>query len=144
VDQVKLAIPQELERGRVRSGPYATPPGLREGFFFAVCPLTKTELRIMVSDGRNWHEQGLQGHPWEHVSVSTEKRCPSWKEMCWVKDLFFDEQECVVQFHPPKSEYVNYHPNVLHLWRLSGMAFPMPPSICVGPKEQPCPVPTTA
>lgn len=29
---------------------------------------------------------------WEHVSVSIEnKRCPSWPEMCVVKDLFWDE-----------------------------------------------------
>src|SRR5262245_54586743 len=26
---------------------------------------------------------------WDHVSVSLSHRCPTWDEMCWVKDLFF-------------------------------------------------------
>lgn len=69
---------------------------------------------------------------WEHVSVSLDghpNRCPSWEEMCIVKGLFWPDDECVVQFHPPASEYVNIHPGCLHLWRFPG--FPMPPKICV-------------
>jgi hypothetical protein len=37
--------------------------------------------------------------------------------MCHVKELFFDADECVMQLHPPKSEYVNCHQYCLHLWR---------------------------
>lgn len=73
---------------------------------------------------------------WEHVSVSLpfdSRKCPSWDEMCIVKDLFWDESECVVQFHPPKSEHVNNHSGCLHLWRFTG-EFPQPPSILVGIK----------
>jgi hypothetical protein len=55
--------------------------------------------------------------------------------MCFVKNLFWDPDECVVQFHPPESEYINNHPNVLHLWRNNRIRFPMPPSIMVGVKE---------
>lgn len=33
------------------------------------------------------------------------------------KDMFFKEDEIVVQYHPAKSEYVNNMPNCLHLWR---------------------------
>jgi hypothetical protein len=40
----------------------------------------------------------------------------------------------VIQYHPPESEYVNNHPNCLHLWRPTGCALPMPPSIMVGVK----------
>ena len=54
--------------------------------------------------------------PWEHVSVSTRHRCPNWKEMCFVKDLFWDEEEAVMQLHPPKSTWINNHPFCLHLW----------------------------
>jgi hypothetical protein len=64
-------------------------------------------LRIIASDGNLW----------DHVSVSTPNRCPTWKEMNYVKDLFWDPEDCVVQFHPPKSNYVNNHPYTLHLWR---------------------------
>lgn len=63
---------------------------------------------------------------WEHVSVSYPRRCPTWDEMCKVKDLFFDKDETVVQFHPKKGEYVNLHPYCLHLWRKQGSEFELP------------------
>jgi hypothetical protein len=70
---------------------------------------------------------------WQHISVSRGDRCPTWEDMCKVKDLFFDPEEVVVQFHPRKSEYVNLAKNCLHLWRLNdGREFPTPPSILVG------------
>ena len=72
------------------------------------------------------------GGGWEHVSASTHFRCPTWGEMCTVKDLFWDEEDCVVQYHPPASTYVNNHPYCLHLWRPIGIVLPTPPSIMVG------------
>ena len=61
---------------------------------------------------------------------------PEWDEMCFVKDLFWRDDECVVQFHPPRAEYVNYHPNCLHLWKPVGRDVQTPPSILVGPKKE--------
>lgn len=75
---------------------------------------------------------------WEHVSVSLAKkkhrveRCPTWVEMCFIKDVFWDEEERVVQYHPPKSEYISMHPYCLHLWRPTNQEIPFPPSIMVG------------
>ena len=83
------------------------------------------ELRIIASNGMGW----------EHVSVSRRDRCPTWDEMCQIKALFWDEDDCVIQYHPPRSEYVNNHPNCLHLWRPIGVSLPMPPSIMVGFKD---------
>jgi hypothetical protein len=37
--------------------------------------------------------------------------------MCEIKELFWSDEETVVQFHPRKSEYVNLHQGCLHLWR---------------------------
>ncbi len=76
------------------------------------------------------------GMGWEHVSVSVRAnkmtsdatRCPTWEEMCTIKDLFWDYEDCVVQYHPPKSEYVNMHPYVLHLWRPTNQNIPSPPT----------------
>jgi hypothetical protein len=59
-------------------------------------------------------------------------RCPTWEEMCQINDMFWDKTDCVVQFHPPESEYVNNHPYCLHLWKPIGIALPMPDSILVG------------
>ena len=64
---------------------------------------------------------------WEHVSVSLRNRCPTWDEMCLVKDIFWRDDECVVQFHPLKNEYVNLHPYCLHLWKKIGEETDLPP-----------------
>jgi len=92
-------------------------------------------LSIICSDGSDWEACGLEGEPWEHVSVKATDgrkgwRTPNWKEMSFIKDLFWNEDECVVQYHPAKSDYVNHHAAVLHLWRCKA-GFPMPPRICV-------------
>lgn len=68
---------------------------------------------------------------WQHVSVSLERRCPNWPEMCQVKDLVWGEDVIVIQFHPKKSEYVNMHPYCLHLWRRPSQDIELPPSILV-------------
>jgi len=80
-------------------------------------PVIKRDLVVVAS----W------GGGWEHVSVSFSHRCPTWDEMCIVKDLFWNEDECVVQYHPPKTEYVNNHPHCLHLWKKIGSDFETPP-----------------
>lgn len=77
------------------------------------------------------------GGGWEHVSVAPYKRShtPTWDEMCRLKDMFFHDDEVVVQFHPAKSDYVNNVPNCLHLWRPLNEVMPTPPSIMVGVRK---------
>lgn len=66
---------------------------------------------------------------WEHVSVTMEdiSSCPTWEEMCRVKELFFKDTEIVLQLHPPKDDNINIHPHCLHLWRHITRKFKMPP-----------------
>lgn len=45
--------------------------------------------------------------------------------------MFFGEDERVMQFHPPKSEYINNYPYCLHLWKPVDTEIPHPPMICV-------------
>lgn len=79
------------------------------------------------------------GADWEHVSVKIvdvvnglrKIRIPTWDEMCKVKELFWNEEETVIQIHPAKSEYVNTHACVLHLWRPRDGKLRLPPKICV-------------
>lgn len=88
---------------------------------------------IINKDGYEIRVQASDGEGWEHVSVSINRsRCPSWEQMNYVKDLFWDAEDCVVQFHPPKSEYVNMHEYVLHLWRCVDKDFPLPDKLMVG------------
>lgn len=74
---------------------------------------------------------------WEHVSICQKNRTPDWDEMCMLKDMFWNEDETVIQYHPAKSNYVNNMKNCLHLWkpieRFSGK-FLIPPDIMVGVK----------
>lgn len=78
---------------------------------------TYKRLRIIASDGEGW----------EHVSISLSDRVPRWNEMCEVKNLFWNKEDCVIQYHPPETDYIRDHPNVLHLWRPIGITIPMPP-----------------
>lgn len=94
------------------------------GRFLIPSPIGSYELRVIVSDGMGW----------DHVSVSLPNRCPNWEEMCHVKDLFFELNETVVQFHPSIEEYVNNHPYCLHLWRSQTDIHELPPSILTGIK----------
>ncbi len=71
---------------------------------------------------------------WEHVSVSRTNRSPNWPEMCRIKELFFNDDEMVMQLHVPSSDHVNVHPYCLHLWRPLKHDIPRPPSIAVGVK----------
>ena len=97
------------------------------GFFFILIS-NRTFLHFISSDGENW----------EHVSVvaysDNKQRTPTWSEMCKIKDMFWDETDCVIQYHPPVSEYVNNHQHCLHLWKPIGQEIPLPPSILVGLK----------
>jgi hypothetical protein len=79
-------------------------------------------LKVIASDGAGW----------EHVSVSLPTRCPTWEEMAYIKGVFWGDGDCVVQFHPSRSEYVNNHPCCLHLWRAIDAVMPLPPSLLVG------------
>ena len=93
---------------RVKNGFMGSTDAIGNNGQFVVKSLKlKNSLNCQASDGMGW----------EHVSVSRPDRCPTWEEMCFIKSLFWDSEDRVVQFHPPESEYINDHPYVLHLWR---------------------------
>lgn len=122
---------QHLEPWRVTKNDngMASKEGDPFGAFFV--PRGRTTLRIIATTGS-------EEVPWEHVSVAAldykGERCPTWEEMCWVKDLFWNGEEAVVQYHPPESEYVSMMKYVLHLWRPLNETLPRPPAVAVGYK----------
>lgn len=128
-----------LERFRIRNTDYATQTGDTFGLF--VLQKNKTQIRAIASDGNKDIEEippELRG--WEHVSVSVKyqntkgkviDRTPTWEEMHWIKRIFWEDHECVVQYHPPQSSYVNTMQTCLHLWRSIDQTFPTPPEIMV-------------
>lgn len=106
---------------RVKDGAYKSPNKAPFGAFLIPMKTHTHPIRIIAHDGKSGEFTG-----WEHVSVSYSDRCPTWEEMCVIKDTFWGPEDCVVQFHPPQSEYVNNHPFVLHLWRPLEVNIPTP------------------
>jgi len=109
---------------RVRSGPMGSDSSYGNNGAFLVPRITRNlEAYCIASDGLGW----------EHVSchIVGQARTPTWEEMCAVKDLFWADDDVVIQIHPKKSQYVNNHPDVLHLWRQIGAVQPTPPIECV-------------
>lgn len=74
---------------------------------------------------------------WEHCSISpyAKRIMPDWDSMCELKSIFWNDDEAVIQIHPPKAEYVNNLPNCLHLWRCYYKDMLLPPSCFVGIKK---------
>lgn len=105
------------------------------GAFDIESPEPGWRLALIGSDGSESPEEPT--FQWEHISVHAynaagRQRTPNWREMSYVKNLCWDDEDVVVQFHPRRSEYVNNHPHVLHLWRPRHVTLPTPPSILVG------------
>lgn len=91
-------------------------------FIFASC-VDRRQLFVVASSDFGW----------EHVSVSRKNRTPTWGEMDQIKRLFWEDEEAVMQLHPPRSSWINFSTNCLHLWRPTEAAIPLPPPIFVGP-----------
>lgn len=98
---------------------YCVQRGIDGGFY--TIKLCGQSLNIVASNGFGW----------EHVSVTHKKRCPFWHEMHRIKNIFWDDEDTVIQYHPPKSVYINCHPHCLHMWRKINTTIDTPPWILV-------------
>lgn len=67
-------IPNEY---RIRAGELGSNDDSGNNGAFLI-PCQSFTLRVIASDGQGW----------EHVSVSLPNRCPNWREMCFIKDVF--------------------------------------------------------
>jgi len=114
---MKKSLPPNIEKLRLRQGPFASDESFGMNGVFTI-PYASSMLSVIISDGMGW----------DHVSVSLRNRCPNWKEMHFVKNIFFEKEETVVQFHPKESAYINVCENCLHLWRRHGHEYELPPS----------------
>jgi hypothetical protein len=119
------------EKYRIREGNLASDSSFGcNGAFMIPLNLERIFAFCIASDGQGF----------EHVSVSLHtrkapiQRTPTWEEMCVIKSIFWDSEDCVMQLHPPKSEYVNNYKTCLHLWRPIGVEIPRPNSNLVGIK----------
>ena len=112
--QLKMKLPQKfcIEGGTEKD----------MGGYFKI-PFEGRDLTVLAS----WVEE------WEHVSVSLNNRCPNWREMSFVKRLFWEDDATVMQLHVPVTEHMSYHPYCLHMWRPLQGEIPLPPKRMVAP-----------
>ena len=87
------------------------------GMFTVPSPIDKVDMVVIASVGEGW----------EHVSVSRKNRIPNWKEMQFIKNMFFNDDQTVIQYHVASSDHINVHENCLHLWVPIDQALPVPP-----------------
>jgi hypothetical protein len=122
------------ETCRILNGPMASNSSYgNNGSFDLPSPESGWRLAVVASDGKGWEHVSV--HAYYSQGRRVKMRVPNWREMCYVKSLFWDEEDTVMQLHPKRSEYVNTHPNVLHLWRSMREKIPEPPSWMVGMKD---------
>jgi hypothetical protein len=59
----------------------------------------------------------VDGELWAHLSASNmqKQRVPNWRELRWCKEYFLGDRKAV-QVLPPRDQYVNINPHVLHLY----------------------------
>jgi len=122
---------QLVEPYRVREGRMGSDDSYGHNGLFLVPRANGVTLQIIASDGMEWDHVSVV--PIDSRSQRKLYRCPTWEEMCAVKDLFFAHHECVVQFHPPRADYRNAHEYCLHLWRPQGVVLPLPDPEMVAP-----------
>ena len=136
-------FPDAVEKGRIRDGKFETKTGDAFGAVLVRIGGTPVvHLRVIAANAHRSENAHLlppgerEAELWDHVSVSVlnEDRCPTWEEMVKVKDWFFRPEVCVVQYHPPKADNINYHPYCLHLWHHPDRPFPMPPKVAIAPQ----------
>ena len=106
----------------------------QDGFGGTVYKITYKNGKPKVS---NKYEDNLNfifswGCGFEHLSVSTPVRTPTWEQMCFMKDIFWNDDEVCMQLHPKKEDYVDNMPYCLHIWKAIDKDIPTPPSIMVG------------
>ena len=138
---------RKLSQYRVTEGPLRSNPGFGNNGAFrlpvSLAPPDQVTLLppahtnphfiiwAIISDMDGWdhvsaHVQLLPSMGLSRTHMTEERRTPTWTEMCFVKSLFFDPEETVMQLHPKASKYINCHPHVLHLWRPHNRSIPMP------------------
>src|SRR3990167_1469150 len=74
--------------------------------------VNQTERQTVII---SWSKE-LDGKMWLHFSMACAGRVPSWEELRNAKEIFMGTESKAIQVIPPRSQYVNINPRVLHLF----------------------------
>ncbi len=88
-------------------------------------PLPIREIHCPVPTCKAWQMgqclvfAGIESGRW-HMSISHPARYPTWDEIKEARYRFVPDKATMAMILPPKSEYVNIHPNCFHLHEIEG------------------------
>lgn len=124
---------RDIEEIKKTSGLVIKKEGI-DGLAGTVFPIEYRKGKVKVNQNIDeaLHFIFSRGLEWEHLSVSTPVKTPTWEQMCKMKEIFWGDDEVCMELHPKKEDYVNMHPYCLHIWKPIGIEIPTPPSILVG------------
>lgn len=83
------------------------PEGLFGGWFY----LNRLTSHTLILSGGTY-----DGQRWLHMSLGHPSRLPTWGEFVDAKEWAMGVERFAAQLIPPRSQYVNFHPYVLHLY----------------------------
>lgn len=113
-----MSTPKQAAASLLADWEFSCPPGFRVvsdwGWGYALHEINGG-LRVLVDASIKADDQ-----VWLHVSYSRKGWVPNHADTCKIKTAFIGERYAYAVF-PPSDQYVNIHPNCLHLWaRLDG------------------------
>ena len=114
-----LRVPDWCEKHRVTLAAYDNEPGDKHNGVFV---FKEQGLMCIISNGGGW----------EHVSVSRKSRMPTYADMAWVAQTFWDKEDTLMQLRVPEAEHINLSNYCLHWWRPLEDEIPRPPNWMVG------------
>jgi hypothetical protein len=99
---------RRAERWRIKTGKWASEE--TDGF---------NGHFLVPMEGELWVCRLSDGWGFRHLSVSNaqNRKLPSWTVMCRLKEAFFGDEDWVVQYFPPKEQYINDCGWCFHLWQ---------------------------
>ena len=106
----------------------------KDGFGGTVFPIEYKNGKVKIDNriDKALHFIFSWGCGFEHLSVSTPVKTPTWEQMQKMKEIFWNNDEVCMQLHPKKEDYVDNMPYCLHIWKPIDKEIPTPPSIMVG------------
>ena len=106
----------------------------RDGFGGTVFPVEykKGKVKVVNKLDEALHFIFSWGCGFEHLSVSTPIKTPTWEQMQKMKEIFWRDDEVCMQLHPKKEDYVNNMQYCLHIWKPIDKEIPIPPRVMVG------------
>lgn len=119
-----------LEKGRIKQGEFKSKEGDHFGAFYFILS-DQTNVHVIVDDGEQTGWEHVSATMWKNRKGKSRPIIPTYDQMQFIKQIFWEDDEAVIQIHPPKDQYVNNHQTCYHLWRNKNQKLELPPKILV-------------